>query len=98
MPERGRMRQNGRVKVMLVEDDSRMRALVRRGLAEHGHSVEAAATGPEAVQLAAAASFDAIVLDVMLPGCDGVEVVRQLRARDDPTPVLMLTARDAAGD
>jgi DNA-binding response OmpR family regulator len=92
------MRQNGRVKLLLVEDDSRMRALVRRGLSEHGHVVDAAATGPEAVALATAAEFDAIVLDVMLPGCDGVEVVRQLRARDNTTPVLMLTARDAAAD
>jgi DNA-binding response OmpR family regulator len=93
-----RIRQNERVKLLLVEDDSRMRTLVRRGLAEHGHVVEAAATGPEAVQVALATSFDAIVLDVMLPGCDGVEVVRQLRARDNATPVLMLTARDAAAD
>jgi len=86
------------VRLLLVEDDPRMRALVRRGLAEHGHVVEVASTGPEAVELAAAADFDVAVLDVMLPGFDGVEVVQRLRARANRTPVLMLTARDAASD
>ena len=65
---------------------------------EHGHVVEVASTGPEAVELAAAADFDVAVLDVMLPGFDGVEVVQRLRARANRTPVLMLTARDAASD
>src|SRR5215831_6961461 len=92
------MRHNEPVKVLVVEDDARMRALVRKGLVENGHVVELASTGPEAVQVAAAAEFDAIVLDVMLPGCDGVDVVKQLRDRNDATPVLMLTARDAAND
>jgi DNA-binding response OmpR family regulator len=86
------------VRLLLVEDDARMRALVRRGLTEHGHIVEVASTGPEAVELAAAADFDVAVLDVMLPGFDGVEVVQRLRARANRTPVLMLTARDAASD
>ena len=86
------------MKLLLVEDDGRMRALVRRGLLEHGHVVDAAATGPDAIRLATAAPFDAIVLDVMLPGCDGTEVVRELRARANRTPVLMLTARDASAD
>jgi DNA-binding response OmpR family regulator len=86
------------VRLLLVEDDPRMRALVRRGLTEHGHVVEVASTGPEAVELAAAADFDVAVLDVMLPGFDGVEVVQRLRARANRTPVLMLTARDAASD
>ena len=86
------------MRLLLVEDDARMRALVRRGLTEHGHIVEVASTGPEAVELAAAADFDVAVLDVMLPGFDGVEVVQRLRARANRTPVLMLTARDAASD
>jgi DNA-binding response OmpR family regulator len=86
------------VKLLLVEDDGRMRALVRRGLLEHGHVVDAAATGPDAIRLATAAPFGAIVLDVMLRGCDGTEVVRDLRARANRTPVLMLTARDASAD
>src|SRR5262245_33094572 len=86
------------MRLLLVEDDARMRTLVRKGLVEHGHVVDVAATGPEAVELASAAQFDALVLDVMLPGCDGVDVARRLRARDNATAVLMLTARDAATD
>ncbi len=75
-----------------------MRAVVRRGLSEVGHSVEAVGTGPDAIDAALNATFDAVVLDVMLPGCDGIAVVRQLRDRQDRTPVLMLTARDASAD
>lgn len=92
------MGDNASVRLLLVEDDPRMRALVRRGLTEQGHVVEVASTGPEAVELAAAADFDVAVLDVMLPGFDGVEVVQRLRARSNRTPVLMLTARDAASE
>ena len=88
----------GAVRILLVEDDPRMLALVRRGLTEQGHAVEAADSGPAALDAARAAHFDVIVLDVMLPGLDGTEVVRRLRARADATPVLMLTARDAAAD
>jgi len=86
------------VRLLLVEDDARMRAVIRRGLSEQGHAVEEAATGPDAADAAAAGHFDVLVLDLMLPGFDGVEVVRRLRARGDKTPVLMLTARDAARD
>jgi DNA-binding response OmpR family regulator len=86
------------VRILLVEDDARMRALVRRGLAEHGHAVEVAATGPDALIQARSGEFDVLVLDVMLPGCSGVDVIRRLRADSVPTPALMLTARDAAAD
>jgi DNA-binding response OmpR family regulator len=86
------------VRILLVEDEPRMRALVRRGLSEHGHVVDVADSGPAALELSRAAHFDVIVLDVMLPGLDGIEVARRLRARADRTPVLMLTARDAAAD
>ncbi len=75
-----------------------MSALVRRGLAEEGHTVQTAKSGEAAIDLAASAAWDVIVLDVLLPGLDGVEVVRRLRAGGDPTPVLMLTARDAPSD
>jgi DNA-binding response OmpR family regulator len=94
----GRIGQNGAVRILLVEDDARMRALVRRGLTEHGHAVEVAATGPDALTLARSGEFDVLVLDVMLPGCSGVDVIRRLRADAVPTPALMLTARDAAAD
>jgi two-component system OmpR family response regulator len=86
------------VRILLVEDDARMCALVRRGLIEHGHAVETAATGPEAIELALAAEFDVLVLDVMLPGLTGVDVIERLRARAIRTPAIMLTARDAAAD
>jgi two-component system response regulator MprA len=81
-----------------VEDDARMRALVKRGLDEHGHTVETASTGPEALAMAGGQPFDAIVLDVMLPGIDGIGVVEALRGAGTRTPVLMLTARDASAD
>jgi DNA-binding response OmpR family regulator len=86
------------VRILLVEDDPRMRALVRRGLSEHGHNVGAAATGPDALSMVAQSTFDAVVLDVLLPGMDGIEVVRRLREQGNDTPILMLTALDAAAD
>jgi len=92
------MRQNGHVRVLLVEDDPRMRAVVRRGLAEHGHAVEEAATGVAAMAAMSQRSADVVVLDVMLPGPSGLEVLRHLRAQGDDTPVLMLTARDTPDD
>ena len=86
------------MRILFVEDDPRMRALVRRGLVEHGHAVDVADSGPPALELAGASPYDVIVLDVMLPGPSGIEVVRALRAVANRTPVLMLTARDAASD
>ena len=86
------------MRLLLVEDDARMCAVIRKGLTEHGHLVDTAATGPDAADAAAAGHFDVLVLDLMLPGFDGVEVVRRVRARGDRTPVLMLTARDAVRD
>src|SRR4051812_1069302 len=89
---------NPDVRILLVDDDARMRAVIQRGLEEHGHRVALAVDGPEAVDVALTTEFDAIVLDVMLPGFDGVEVVRRLRRRERTTPVLLLTARDTAAD
>ncbi|HUR19251.1 MAG TPA: response regulator transcription factor [Vicinamibacterales bacterium] len=86
------------MRILLVEDDARMRVLVRRGLMEQGNQVESAGSGPEAIERAGATPVDLIVLDLMLPGFDGVEVVRRLRSQNIRTPVLMLTARDAPAD
>jgi DNA-binding response OmpR family regulator len=94
----GRIGENEAVRLLLVEDDPRMRTLVRRGLTERGHVVDVAVSGPEAVELVTGTDYDAVVLDVMLPGFDGVEAVRRVRSRANRTPVLMLTARDAAAD
>jgi DNA-binding response OmpR family regulator len=86
------------MRVLLVEDEARIAGFIRRGLTENGYSVDVAADGEEALQWAKVASFDVIVLDVMLPLIDGLEVCRRLRAAGDTTPVLMLTARDSVED
>lgn len=75
-----------------------MAALVKRGLEEDGYAVDVATTGPDAVWHARECDYDAVLLDLMLPGLDGVEVCRQLRATGRWMPVLMLTARDAIED
>src|SRR5207247_9504102 len=82
------------VRVLSVEDELKMASLVRRGLVEEGHAADVAATGEDAVWLAQAHPYDAIVLDVMLPGLNGFETCRELRSAGVWTPVLMLTARD----
>jgi two-component system OmpR family response regulator len=84
--------------VLVVEDEVKMAALVRRGLSEQGLTVDVAATGEEAIGMARASAYDAIVLDVMLPGIDGFETCRNLRADGVWSPVLMLTARGALED
>ena len=86
------------MRVLIVEDQPRMAALVRRGLVEEGHAADVAAKGEDAVWMAEAHPYDAIVLDVMLPGLSGFETCRRLRNAGVWTPVLMLTARDAVED
>jgi two-component system, OmpR family, response regulator len=86
------------MRVLIVEDEPKMAALVARALREEGHAADTAGLGEDALWMAQAAPYDAIVLDVMLPGLDGVEVLRRLRAQEVWTPVLLLTARDAVGD
>src|SRR6185312_13815316 len=73
-------------------------SLLRRGLTEEGHAADVAATGEDALWLAEAHEYDAIVLDVMLPGLSGFETCRRLRNSGVWTPVLMLTARDSVDD
>ena len=86
------------VRVLVVEDDVRMAAAIRRGLRFEGLIVDLAAGGEEALRLARATSYDAIVLDVMMPGLDGFETCRRLRADGVWAPVVMLTARDGVED
>jgi two-component system, OmpR family, response regulator len=86
------------MRVLVVEDDVKMAGLLRRGLTEEGLSADVARTGDDALWMAAATEYDAIVLDVMLPGVDGFTVCRRLREAGTWTPVLMLTARDAVDD
>jgi two-component system, OmpR family, response regulator len=87
-----------RVRILLVDDEERMVAALRRGLAAEGFVVESATDGTAGLQLAQHGDFDAIVLDVMLPGLSGYEVVRRLRARSNWVPVLMLSAKDGEYD
>jgi two-component system OmpR family response regulator len=86
------------MRVLIVEDELRMASLIRRGLLEEGHAADVAASGEDALWMAEAHDYDAIVLDVMLPGIDGFETCRRLRSSDVWAPVLMLTARDAVED
>ena len=86
------------MRVLIVEDDLRMASLVRRGLTGEGLAADVAANGEDALWLAQAHPYDAIVLDVMLPGVDGFETCRRLRGAGVWVPVLMLTARDAVED
>jgi two-component system, OmpR family, response regulator len=86
------------MRVLVVEDDQRMSNLLRRALEEEGHVVDVANDGPDGLWMAKEFPYGAIVLDVMLPGFDGLELCRQLRGASIWTPVLMLTARDEIGD
>ncbi|MGI8695138.1 MAG: response regulator transcription factor [Mycobacteriales bacterium] len=82
------------MRVLVVEDNVRMAAVLRRGIEEEGYAVDVAADGTEGIWLGTENPYDAVVLDVMLPGADGFEVCRALRAADRWAPVIMLTARD----
>src|SRR5687768_15472024 len=84
--------------VLLVEDESKIADFISRGLSEQGHAVDVASDGSEALCWNKAAEFDVIILDVMLPDIDGVEVCRILRGKGLSTPILMLTAKDTVED
>src|SRR3712207_365716 len=86
------------MRVLVVEDQPKMRLLLCRGLQEGGYAVDSVADGPSALHQATEEVYDLVLLDVMLPGFDGFEVLRRLRDRERWTPVLMLTARDDVRD
>ena len=86
------------MKLLLVDDESGIRAALGRGLAADGFGVDAVGDGIAALELADARHYDAIVLDIMLPGVSGYEVLKELRGRGDWTPVLMLSAKDGEYD
>jgi two-component system OmpR family response regulator len=86
------------VRILVVEDEVKMASLIRRGLQEEGMAVDVSGTGEDAVPRAGATEYDAIVLDVMLPGMDGFDTCRELREQSVWSPVLMLTARDSVED
>jgi len=86
------------VRLLLIEDDVRMAAAIRRGLRADGIVVDATARGADALRMARATDYDAILLDVMLPDAHGFETCRRLRAEGCWAPLVMLTARDAVDD
>lgn len=86
------------MKILIIEDEPRMLQLLKQGLREQGCAVMTAPDGEAGLELAAACEFDAILLDIGLPGLNGYEVTRLLRERRPRTPILMLTARDAEDD
>lgn len=84
--------------ILVVDDDTRLRKALKRVLVANGFAVEVAADGSEALARLRTDSYDAVVLDLMMPGHDGIEVCERLRAAGDQLPVLMLTARYAVRD
>jgi len=86
------------MRVLVIEDEVRMARLLRRALEEEGHAVDVAGDGPDGLWMATENPYSALVLDVMLPGFDGFELCRRLRAAGIWAPVLMLTAREEVGD
>jgi len=86
------------MRVLVVEDAARLREILLRRLREDGYAVDGAGSGGEAIALACASGYDAIVLDLRLPDADGIDVCRRLRAGGCWSPLLMLTARDGLGD
>jgi len=85
-------------RLLIIEDEKKLLASLKRGLAQQGYEATIAATGEEGYYLATTKSFDAVILDLMLPRRDGIQVLRDLRGRGFATPILVLTARDTVED
>ena len=86
------------MRILIVEDDRRLARQLKKGLDEHSHSASVALDGREGLEAARRGGFDVLVFDVMLPGLDGFSIVRELRGHKVTTPILLLTAKDAAED
>ena len=86
------------MRVLLVEDESKVARFIARGLTEERYAVDTAADGTSGVELATTYHYDIVILDLMLPGLNGTEVLRQIRRKDTSVPVLVLSARDALDD
>jgi two-component system response regulator MprA len=89
---------NRQARILVVEDERSILSAIRRGMAFEGYLVEAAETGTQALDIVRDRMPDLIVLDIMLPGIDGIEVCRRIRAAGEDVPILMLTARDEIQD
>jgi DNA-binding response OmpR family regulator len=86
------------MRILVVEDERRIAAFIKRGLEEESYAVDVAYDGEEVLDWTAVADYDLILLDVLLPRKDGIQVCRELRSRGSKVPILMLTARDAVED
>jgi two-component system response regulator MprA len=86
------------MRILVVDDDEKITRMLRRGLILEGYQADVACDGQQALRQAAQASYDLIILDVMMPGTDGIEVCRRLRAAGEDLPILILTARDEVED
>jgi DNA-binding response OmpR family regulator len=85
-------------RLLVIDDDPGVTNLLRRGLSYEGFAVDTAASGPAGLNVAREYYPDLVILDIMMPGMDGLEVLRRLRSADDQLPILMLTGRDAPSD
>jgi DNA-binding response OmpR family regulator len=85
-------------RILVIDDDTAITKLLKRGLSYEGFAVDTATSGIEGLTIACERPSDLVILDVMMPGLDGLEVLRRLRAADEYLPVLMLTAKDAPAD
>ena len=86
------------MRLLIVEDENDLRNIVKKRLVKEHYSVDACGDGLEAMAYIDMTSYDGIILDIMLPGKDGYEILRELRQREDDTPVLLLTAKDSIED
>lgn len=86
------------MRILVVEDDKKVASFLEKGLREEGYTVDVAHDGPGGLSRARLYEYDLLILDVMLPGMSGVEIIRDLRSKERATPALMLTARDAPED
>src|ERR1035437_1789733 len=86
------------MRILVVEDEKQLAELIKRGLVEEGYAVDIALTGEEGEELAGDIPYDVILLDIILPGKDGISVCSALREKKVKTPVLMLTSKDTSGD
>jgi DNA-binding response OmpR family regulator len=85
-------------RILVIDDDAAITSLLKRGLSYEGFAVDTARSGGEGLALARERPSDLVILDIMMPSLDGLEVLRRLRAADEHLPVLMLTAKDAPAD
>src|SRR5438045_8494434 len=100
MPEHPSTRpeRSDRLRILVVEDEDAIAAAIRGALTSEGHAVDVVGSGQDALDWAAAAPYDLVILDVVLPGIDGLEVCARLRTAGFAAPILMLTALDAVDD